>query len=82
MNELTSIVKEKIHQQLKSKINASIYVQIYDEGTLYVKIKKFNSIWSYTSNDVMNIIHTGSILCLVDHIVKSYRRDVLAEYFY
>lgn len=81
-DELADVYISGLHKRLKSRIDASIYVDINDNDTLYVRISKFDRIWVYKHPNISNDILYGNTNFIIDAIMREYKRDVLSLYFY
>ena len=82
MDDLTNVYISGVHSRLKSRIDASIFVTIDSDDTLYVRITKFDRLWLYKHPNISIDILYGNTDGIVNAIIKEYKRDVLSLYFY
>lgn len=82
MDDLTNVYISGLHTRLKARIDASIFVTIDSDDTLYVRITKFDKLWLYKHPRISNDILYGNTDGIVNAIIKEYKRDVLSLYFY
>ena len=82
IDNLTDVYISGLHKRLKNCIDASIFVTIDNDDTLYVRITKFDRLWLYKHSNVSNDILYGNTDGIVNAIIREYKRDVLSLYFY
>ena len=83
MQEYEYVAITKLHERLKEKINASIFVCINKDDELVVHINKNELHYSKSFGDITCELVGGSFADkFCDIIVKEYRRFVLSRYFY
>lgn len=82
IDNLTDVYISGLHKRLKNRIDASIFVTIDNDDTLYVRITKFDRLWLYKHPNVSMDILYGNADGIVNTIIREYKRDVLSLYFY
>lgn len=82
IDNLTDVYISGLHKRLKNRIDASIFVTIDNDDTLYVRITKFDKLWLYKHLNVSMDILYGNTDGIVNTIIREYKRDVLSLYFY
>lgn len=82
IDNLTDVYISGLHKRLKNRIDASIFVTIDNDDTLYVRITKFDKLWLYKHPNVSMDILYGNTDGIVNTIIREYKRDVLSLYFY
>lgn len=78
IDNLTDVYISGLHKRLKNRIDASIFVTIDNDDTLYVRITKFDRLWLYKHPNVSNDILYGNTDGIVNAIIREYKRDVLS----
>ena len=80
--EIYAIFSRSLHEQLKNRINASIYVRVSGDE-LFVKISRLGVNWDTAYPNLLHQIVTNkSSKDFADEIVKLYKKEVLHRYFY
>lgn len=83
MQDYEYISVKALHEKLKEKINASIYVTIEEDDTLFVRIRQGHVQYKKYFNDITYELLGGSFAeKFCDAIVKDYKKFVLSKYFY
>ena len=83
MQEYEYVAVKALHEKLKEKIDASIFVTIAKDGALFVRITKNDVRYVRYFNDITYELLSGSFAeKFCDAIVKDFKRVVLSKYFY
>ena len=83
MQEYEYVAIQRLHEKLKDVIDASIFVNIRRNESLFVEIKKKDLRFERYFDNITDDLISGSFsdkYC--DLIVKEYKRFILSKYFY
>ena len=83
MQEYEYVAVKALHEKLKEKINAKIYVIVTKDGSLFVCIDKEHIHYKeYFDNITYELLGGSFAEKFCDAIVKDYKKFVLSKYFY
>ena len=83
MQEYEYVAVKALHEKLKERIDAKIYVIVTKDDSLFVCIDKDRIHYKKYFNDITYELLGGSFAeKFCDAIVKDYKKFVLSKYFY